>query len=247
MSEVATQPATPQPAVAQTPAPTPAPVSVPVPTPDKVDTAPQAKGDAVGDRILKERDEALAKLAEIQQASEQAERDKAVQNKDVETLQQKHLGDLQARDQQIKLLQQSIANAQRDAAVNEIVNEMFLDKHKLAGDAIVSKRVGATVNEKGEPELIIYDERGKRTKADVEAFKKELSANDQLSDYLKGADLGSGSADVKNPAPLPTPTGVSQPGQQMLDPLQKFKAMQHYRNASPAQLVEMAKARKGRR
>lgn len=247
MSEQVTQtvaPATPT----VTPAPTPVAQPVaPQPQAQAKEATPQAKGDAVGDRILKERDEALAKLAEIQQASEKAERDRAVQNKDVETLQQKHSADLASRDQQIKTLQQSLANGQRIAAVREIVNEMFLDKHKLAGDAIVSKRIGATVNEKGEPELIIYDEQGKRTKADLEAFKKELSANTQLEEYLKGADLGSGSANVKERTPLPTPTTIHQQGQPMLDPLQKFKAVQAYKVASPSQLVEMAKARKGRR
>jgi len=171
----------------------------------------QAKGDAVGDKILQERDEAIAKLREIQTANEQAERDKAIQNKDVEALQKRHMSDLQAREQQIKVLQQSIANAEKKATVNQLVSEVFLDKHRRVAEALLKDRIGATVNEKGEPQLIIKDNDGNATKLTLDQFRKELESDKGLEDYRKGA-AGSG-ATPSEAVPQALPTTVESPKQ----------------------------------
>ena len=245
MTEAQTQTVQPQATVAPAPV-TPAPSVAPVV--EKAEAKVTPKVDAVGEKILRERDEALAKLAEIQAQSEQAELDKAVQNKDVEALQKKYDGDLQGRDQLIRTLQQQIANDKRDLAVRDVVSDLFMDKHRRAGDAIVSKRIGATVNEKGEPELIIKDELGKPTKMDLEAFKKELQGDKELEDYLKGAEVGSGSTGNRaQVAPAQASGNIYSGGREpMLDIQQKFKAITNYKHASPTQLMEMAKARSGR-
>lgn len=234
---------TPEPATAVTATAPPAPPSPPVDTTATVKAVAETpKGDAVGDKILKERDEALAKLAEIQRQSEQAELDKAVQNKDVEALQRKFGEEASAREAQIKTLQQRIANDQRDLAVRDVVSELFMEKHARVGGALVARRLGATVTEKGEPELIVKDENGKPTKQTLEAFKKELQGDTGLAEYLKGAEVGSGSKDGGNVAPKSSGS-VYGTGEPMLSFEQKFKAASNYRNASPTKLMEMAKAR----
>ena len=163
-----------------------------------------SKTDSLTDKVLRERDEAVAKLREIQAASEQAERDKAIQNKDVETLQKKHASDLQAREQQIKVLQQSIATAEKNATVKQLVSDIFLDKHRRVAEALIKDRIGATVNEKGEPQLIIKDKDGNVTKLTLDQFRKEIESDKELEDYRKGA-AGSGAIPVADSVqPLPS-------------------------------------------
>ena len=194
MTVEATQPAT-QAVEAATTATTSTQATQPAPQP--VTPQPAAKSDTLTDKVLRERDEAVAKLREIQAASEKAERDKAIQNKDVETLQAKHTADIQAREQQIKVLQQSIANAQKTTAVKELVSELFLDKHRRVGEALVKDRLGATVNEKGEPQLIIKDKDGNATKLTLDQFRKELESDKELEGYRKGA-AGSGASPAED-------------------------------------------------
>lgn len=228
-----TQPAPAQPAMAQ-------PVAQESPSTD----------DSYVANLAKQLETAKTKLAEIESANAEAEKKKALEQgeykKLLDTEQAKYQAELKARDEQIRGLQIAMANEKRDSAVKEIVGELFMDKHKIAGDAIVSKRIGATVDDKGQHKLIIYDEKGNKTKGDLESFKKDLMANTHLVDYLKGDKVGSGGNVQEPQKPIRSPQPPTAMGQNMIDPLQKFRSVQAYKDASPSQLVEMAKTRNRR-
>ena len=234
------------PATAQATAPTP----TATPTPK---AAPAPANTVVTDKLIAERDEALAKLAEIESAKEQAERQKAIEQGDLKKLldadKEKFTAELQARDEQIRTYQQTIANQQRDKLIKECAAELMTSEWQFVGELMLKDRIGVTLDKTGQPQTIIYDADKKKSALSLDKLKEEFRADKRIEKLLLGNKVGSGTTnaagmDQQVPAGKDSKESILASLGSDISNEDKINNYMAYKRAGPTQLVEFAKRRK---
>ena len=185
------------PAVAPTVTPTVAPAATEAGQSWKP-VKPEVKQENSNDltALLKERDEALARLREIDASKEQADRQEKIKAGKIEELQasweKKYNEDISQHEEKIKSLKTAIAQQARKSVVTTTAADMMLDEYRHIGELLLKDRLKVEVDEKGEAKVLVLDADGKSTKGTVEELVKEIKGDNRYKKLVKGVVPGSG-------------------------------------------------------
>lgn len=115
---------------------------------------------------------------------EKAEADKLMVKKQIEELQRT-----------IKEKEEKNRAKLQKALIDKTAAEVAaIFKSQKAGAAFAKERISTEFDENDEPNVVFLDERGKKTTMNIEDFKKNIIADPDFKDILKGVDSSGGGA-----------------------------------------------------
>lgn len=194
--------------------------------------------------VVRERDELSKKLQEIEKAKDEATHQKVVDTSDVkkldETWKAKYSKLEAEQSKQISELKTSIVNSKRNAIINELSSTLVLPEYTEVMKSVLRERVGISLDEKKEPQVVVFDDSGKATHDTIKDLTKALKADKRYNRLLKGSEEKGSGASIKpqNPSSLPPFGEMSRP-----EPVNELgKARQQLNNllnANPTQLEKI--------
>ena len=155
------------------------------------------------EKITKERDTLLAKLAKYEEAQRDAEHAEKVKSNDVKEVDAawkvKHSKEIQAREDKINKLTQTILKQRRDSIINEVAEKIALPESVHLVKLMLRDRVDVTIDERGETQPVIYDADKKVTRDTIKDLTKEITKDKRNAHILKAVDKGSGAIPTQQP------------------------------------------------
>ena len=182
-------------------------------------------------KTQRERDEALKKLAEIEQSQEESAREKEVKSTtDVKKIEEYWTAKLnkvvQEKDATIKRWEQSALNQYRDSLITSQAAKLALPEHEYVVKLALEKRINAKMDSEGRPQTVIHDVHGQPGHDTIDDLVKEFKADTRFKTLLKGNDHGSGTVKPQEQATTKPDTGDPPSMKSVTDTYQQFSGTQ---------------------
>lgn len=197
---------------------------------------------------MKELDDLKSKFTELESLKQDQEhQDKIKTASDAKTIDEawktKHTKEIQAREEQIHKLKSTILNQFKNGVVSDIASQIALPDAVDVVKLIIQNRIKVTIDNKGNPVPIVFDDEGQETRDSIKDLTKELEKDKRYERIMKGADVGSGATRT------PETTGLPQVGDKKAPVKPSFQGddFHKFMTSPPSVLLEKVKAMRGRR